>query len=789
MTPRSARTSDRLRLRGRGDLRPARSLLLALSLLLLGWLAPGATTLASTASSPNGPVVPVYGQQWGPWGPQDLGTSTSTISADGCALTASAMLLEAYGVNTNPGVLNQWLITNGGYVDQNLLVWGAVAQYAAAQGVQISYTGWEGYNLSAIDSSLAAGNPVIAQVTLDGNMHFVLITGTGPAGALWINDPWYGDHTTFQSRYGNPATGIQSIRLYSGTPVAADQLSSMAAGSPATVSSPSGGLGADANGAALRLLPYTTPTSGWAQGTTVTVSSWTSQQIAFTVPAGTGPGYVVVETSYGNPNFWFPYVPTDSTPVAATSVSPQSGPAAGGTTVTITGSGFVVPSEVEFGTQPATSTQVVSPTEIQAVAPSGTGSQAVSVTNWLGTATAPTPYSYPVSGPPGALSPLPPSRICDTRSGNPSNLSGGAAQCDGHTLTQGAPLAVQVAGLGGVPASGATAAVLNVTVTDPTSAGYLTVYPAGEAAPLASNLDFMAGETVANLVEVGLGTRGQVEVVTNATSTDVTVDVEGYVAPPAVAGEGLYQPVASPTRICDTRQAQPANQCTGKTLGPQGTLTIQVTGLAGVPQGAVAVAANVTVTDTTAPSYLTVFPGGTRPTASNLNWMPGATVPNLTISALSSGGSITLYNDAGSADVVVDVLGYYTPAGGNGTQFNPLTTPTRVCDTRQVAPANQCSGKTLPTAGTLTVQVTGLAGVPAGAVAAVVSVTATDTSAPSYLTVYPGGVRPLASSLNWTAGQTVPNLVIATLSATGSLTVYNDQGTTDLVIDVLGWYS
>jgi hypothetical protein len=789
VTPGASRASDRLRRWGRGYLPPATSVLLALSFLLLGWSGPPVTALASTAPSPNGAVVPVYGQQWNPWGPQDLGTSTSTISADGCALTASAMLLGAYGVNTNPGALNQWLIAHGGYVDQNLLLWGAAAQYAATQGIQVSYTGWEGYSATAIASSLAAGNPVIAQVTLDGNMHFVLITGSGPGGTLWINDPWYGDHTTFQSRYGSPATGIQSIRLYSGTPAAADQLSSMAAGSPATVSSPSGGLGADADGAALLLLPYTTPTSNWTQGTPVAVSSWTAQQISFTVPAGTEPGYVVVETSYGDPNFWFPFTPTGSAPVTATSISPQGGPAAGGTVVTITGSGFVVPSQVDFGTQPATSTQVVSPTEIQAVAPSGTGSQAVSVTDWLGTATAPTLYSYPVSGPPGALSPLPPSRICDTRSGNPSNLSGGAAQCDGHTLTQGAPLTVQVAGLGGVPASGANAAVLNVTVTDPTSAGYLTVYPAGAAAPLASNLDFTAGETVANLVEVGLGAQGQVEVVTNATSTDVTVDVEGYVAPPSVVGEGLYQPVATPTRICDTRAAAPANQCTGKTLGPQGTLTIQVTGLAGVPQGAVAVAANVTVADTTAPSYLTVYPGGARPTTSNLNWMPGATVPNLTVSALSPGGAITVFNHAGSTDVVVDVLGYYTPAGGSGAQFNPLSTPTRICDTRAAAPANQCTGKPLGPQGSLTIQVTGLAGVPQGAVAVAVNVTATDTSASSYLTVYAGGAIPLASSLNWSPGQTVPNLVLAALNSTGTLTVYNAQGVTDLVVDVEGWYS
>ena len=774
---------------GRGPRRPSWALVLGLALLLLtSTTAPGAVR-AATAPPPNGPVVPVYGQQWQPWGTQDLGTSTSTISSEGCALTASAMLLEAYGVSTNPGALNQWLIANGGYVDQNLLIWGAVAQYAQAQKVQVSYTGWEADSLQLIDSSLAQGNPVIAQVTLNGNMHFVLITGTGPAGALWINDPWYGDHTTFQSRYGDPATQIQSIRLYSGTPAASAQLSSMTVGSPATVSAPSAGLGADANGAALLLLPYTTPTSGWTKGTPVAVSSWTGQQITFTVPAGTGSGYVVVETSFGDPNLWFPYALTGSPPVTATSISPQGGPAVGGTTVTITGSGFVVPSQVEFGTQVATSAQVVSPTELQAVAPAGSGPQQVAVTDWLGTATVPTPYSYPLSGPPGALTPLPPSRICDTRSGNPSNLSGGAAQCDGHTLAPGAPLAVQVAGLGGVPASGATAAVLNVTVTDPTSAGYLTVYPAGETAPLASNLDFSAGETVANLVEVGLGAQGQVEVVTDATSADVTLDVEGYVAPPVVAGEGLYRPLASPTRICDTRAGEPANQCTGKTLGPQGTLAIQVTGLAGVPQGAVAVAANVTVTDTTAPSYLTVFPGGAVPTASNLNWMPGATVPNLTISALSPGGAITVFNEAGSTDVVVDVLGYYTQAGGSGTQFNPLITPTRICDTRAGEPANQCTGKTLGPHGTLAIQVAGLAGVPQGAVAVAINVTATDTTAPSYLTVYPGGTTPLASSLNWSTGETVPNLVLATLSSTGTLTVYNAQGSMDVVVDVLGWYS
>ena len=789
MRGRGGRPALGLRSLGHPTAGPARALLCSLALALLGALALPAPAAAATAASPNGPSVPVYGQQWQPWGPEDLGTSTSTIAADGCALTASAMLLAAYGVSTNPGALNQWLIANGGYVAQNLLVWGAVAQYAQSHGVQVSYTSWQADSVPLIDSSLAAGNPVIAQVTLDGNMHFVLITGLGPGGALWINDPWFGDHTTFQSRYGNPATQIQSIRLYSGPTAPGAQLSPMAPGSPATVSSAQGGLGTDSNGAALLLLPYTTPTSSWTQGSPVAVSGWSPTQISFTVPAATGPGYLVVETSAGDPNFWFPYTPLGTLPVSISSLTPSGGPAAGGTVVTISGSGFLVPAEVEFGTQPAAAVQVVSPTEIQATAPSGAGPETVAVTDWLGAASSPVPYSYPLSDPPGALTALTPARICDTRPGNPSQLTGPEAQCDGQTLHQGVPLQVSVAGLGGVPPAGASAVLLNVTVTNPTTSGYLTVYPAGEPAPLASNLDFSPGETVANLVELGLGAQGQVAVVTNAAAADVVIDVEGYVAPPAVAGLGLYQPLPTPTRICDTRSSQPQNQCTSKTLGPGGTLLVQVTGLAGVPQGATAVAANVTVTDTTSPSYLTVYPGGTMPTASNLNWGAGETVANLVVGALGPQGSLEVYNQTGSADVVVDVVGYYTAAGGAGAEFNAVTTPTRICDTRAGQPANQCTGKTLSEGSTLQVQVTGLAGVPGGAVAVVVNVTATNTTAPSYLTVYPGGTRPLASALNWTAGETAPNLVVATLSSTGSLTVYNDQGSMDLVVDVLGWYA
>ncbi len=116
-------------------------------------------------------------------------------------------------------------------------------------------------------------------------------------------------------------------------------------------------------------------------------------------------------------------------------------------------------------------------------------------------------------------------------------------------------LTVQVAGAGGVPAGGATAAVLNVTVTRPTRAGYLTVWPTGAAQPGTSKLNYVAGQTVANLVQVGLGSAGQVSIYNFAGSVDVVVDVEGYVQDdpldPEFGTPGLYNTLTV-ARISDT---------------------------------------------------------------------------------------------------------------------------------------------------------------------------------------------------------------------------------------------
>ena len=141
----------------------------------------------------------------------NLGTSPASIGSDGCAITAVAMMLRYYGIDTDPGALNAWLTANGGYAYDDQLIWDAVTNYSASQ---VAFSAWLGPDLYAIQTELDAGRPVVAEVRLGGNQHFVLLTGYATEGGLLINDPWYADSVRFSDRYGDPAVGIVSIRTF-----------------------------------------------------------------------------------------------------------------------------------------------------------------------------------------------------------------------------------------------------------------------------------------------------------------------------------------------------------------------------------------------------------------------------------------------------------------------------------------------------------------------------------------------------------------------------------------------
>ena len=387
---------------------------------------------------------------------------------------------------------------------------------------------------------------------------------------------------------------------------------------------------------------------------------------------------------------------------------------------------------------------------------------------------------------PSGFHSLPPARILDTRTG----LGGVPAA----RLGSGASLTVRVAGGGGVPLSGLAAVVLNVTVTNTTASGYLTVYPKEDPRPNASNLNWSAGQTVANLVQVAVRGSGQVTIYNAAGAADVIFDVAGFV--PTTTGtpgpDGLFNPLV-PARILDTRNGNGA--VSAPVAGGQ-TISVQVSGRGGVPvNGAAAVVLNITGTDATTASFITAFPAGTAmPVASNLNLAAGQTVPNRAIVKLGTGGKISFYNAAGSVNLIADVAGWYTDgiSASSGATFTGVT-PVRILDTR-----TGTGGFSAPVgpARTIAVTVAGWGGVPlmtstspVPPVAVVLNVTAVNPTGNSYLTVFPDGAgQPLASDLNFSAGQTVPNLVVVRVGSNGVVDIFNAAGATDVIADVVGWY-
>ena len=386
--------------------------------------------------------------------------------------------------------------------------------------------------------------------------------------------------------------------------------------------------------------------------------------------------------------------------------------------------------------------------------------------------------------------PITPGRFADTRP-----VAVGGATIDGlfrgqGPVGQGSAYSIQVVARGGVPSSGVSAVALNVTVDRPSSGSFLTVYPNGYSRPNASNLNFGPGQTVANMVIAQVGSNGSVTVYNNTGSTDVIVDVVGWFP----QGNGYSSMV--PTRYVDTRVGPESQTFDGWYQGstgpvfPEQTWSYKVAGRGSVPaSGVAAVAINVTIVGPTDGSFLTVFPtGAARPTASNLNFIDGQTVPNMAIVAVGQGGAISVYNHRGATNVVIDVVGWFA----SGPNFSPLV-PERFLDTRFGFPTidGLYSGSGALTGGaTLDLPMTGRIGIPASGVSSVaLNVTVVGPTVGGYLTVFPsGGQRPNSSNVNFESGSTVPNMVICGVGANGKVSIFSPFGVTNVIVDVVGWF-
>jgi hypothetical protein len=386
---------------------------------------------------------------------------------------------------------------------------------------------------------------------------------------------------------------------------------------------------------------------------------------------------------------------------------------------------------------------------VRVVGTEPSGRSAGAARTWM--VTAPTLYT--------ALSPR---RVMDTRDGTGTTrakIAGGGRV----TLT-----------IPGLPA-GVTAVTVNVTATNPTASSYLTAYPAGASLPTASNLNFVRGQTVANLVVVSVGSGGKVTFYNKAGTVDVIADLAGYYRP----GVGTRFTSRTADRVMDTRIGLGAAKATA---GP-GQVTLVVPGL---PAGTSAVALNVTVTRATASSYLTVYPSSTTwPRASNLNFVKGQTTANMVVVPVGKGGMVSFYNSAGTVDIIADLAGEYRPA--TGARFTALT-PGRVLDTR--------IGLGAPTArlSHLSEVTLTLPDLPDGVSAIALTVTAANPSVSSNLAVNPAGQQPsgtmnVVSNLNFRAGQNVPGLVIVGVGPGNAVTFTTDAGTLDVIADLAGYFT
>lgn len=336
--------------------------------------------------------------------------------------------------------------------------------------------------------------------------------------------------------------------------------------------------------------------------------------------------------------------------------------------------------------------------------------------------------------------------------------------------------------VGGVP-SNAEAVAIGASIDAPDSG--TVVWTLESCAGLSRQQGLVAanGESSTNLFIVPIDVTGSAcfRSITATAPADAFVIVTGYFAP-AVAATPVSLPyrgfverefpgfvAQAPERLFDTRDS-------GVQLAAGDTYRYQFTGL---PAEASAVALTITATDTTGPGYVSAYPcdTGQRPIVSNVNFNgANLTVPNFAIVSLGATQEICFYALT-TTHLFADLSGHFADGAGDG--LVPAN-PTRVFDTRD-------TGQPVPGGTVYPVDLTGK--IAADATAVVMNVTATETTGPGYLTVYPcDQTPPTASNVNFLANETRPDVVTVKVPTDRRVCIYTPT-TTHVFADLAGWYA
>jgi hypothetical protein len=369
--------------------------------------------------------------------------------------------------------------------------------------------------------------------------------------------------------------------------------------------------------------------------------------------------------------------------------------------------------------------------------------------------------------------PVTPCRVTDTRW--TAGPFGGPAMAANSTRVFAIPL-----GSCNIPST-AAAYALNVTVIPQAPLGFLTIWPTGQPQPTVSTLNSLDMLVKANAAIVVAGVGGGVSVfVTDA--TDLVIDINGYFAAPGGSAGLAFYPVP-PCRVMDTRSGP--GPLAGPALAQGQTRAISVPASAcGVPENAGAYSLNLTVVPATSLGYIIVWPtGAPMPTVSALNAPTGAVTANAAIVPAGTGGAINTYT-TNTTDLIIDVNGYFAPAGNGGLSFYGVS-PCRAVDTRN--PSGPLGGPALT--GTRSFPMaTSSCGLPPEAQAYSLNPTVVPAGPLGFLTLWPaGGPVPVVSTLNSLDGSVVSNAAIVP-AANGSIDALATNPTA-LVLDVNGYFA
>lgn len=407
--------------------------------------------------------------------------------------------------------------------------------------------------------------------------------------------------------------------------------------------------------------------------------------------------------------------------------------------------------------------------------------------------------------------PLPaPVRLLDTR-GNASGV-GSPNACtinNSQPITGGTAIVQKGRDICTIPAN-AVAITGNITPvptpTNPPSYGYLTLWPSGATQPIIATTNYGTNELINNVFTAGVGADNNFNIYSSH-NTHVVIDVSGYYAPPTTAGM-YFHPLPKPVRLLETRQGQASCYNRNAPLGSNATHTqlarVTCDG-ATIPAAATSIVGNATVINPANPfnGYITLWPANaSQPLVASGNYTVGATVNSPFTVGLSPAGEFTIFTTS-QTDLTVDILGYYSPqatdVNGAGLLFTPLDHPVRLLETRpdypgypltgcfrSYAPRNANQEYIQPARGTCDSLV-----VHASAQAIVGNATVVFPQGNGYLTLWRTGLtRPiLPTASNYTTGQILNRYFTVALGASdGAFKNYSLQ-TTDLVIDVVGFFA